>query len=297
MTARAERVDLSIGLAVCDAGRGPRLALYDIAGETVVMLDDGPERLAERIADLASGSLPIMPRDASQRPAAEVRLLPPVAPGARVFCVAQNYAAHAQEVSGTGSPPVPVLFLKPPSAFVGAGDRIEIPPVTEFLDYEGEVAIFIGTTVRRADAAAAERAIAGYSLANDGTARDLQNVEIGGRTIVDWFSAKSLDRSSSLGPAIVPAAAIPDPTAIEFELAIDGKVLQHDVTGSMRHSPGELVSFISHRVALQPGDVVLTGTPAGVGKALGRPMLAGDVVTLAARELGTLVNPVVSSDR
>lgn len=285
----------AIGLAVCDFGAGPRLAAYDVEGGTVEDLGDGPEKLAERVSAFASGSLPGAPEATRSRAADQVRFLPPIAPGARVFCVAQNYAAHAKEVSGTGSPPVPVMFLKPASSFVGAGEAIEIPPVTDFLDYEGEVAIVIGAELRRADPETAERAIAGYTLANDGTARDLQNVEIGGRSIIDWFSAKSLDRSSSLGPAIVPAQSIGDPAGIEFELAIDGKVLQHDLTGSMRHSPGELVSFISHRVSLLPGDLVLTGTPAGVGKALGRPMLPGDQVTISADRLGALSNRIALS--
>lgn len=284
-----------VGLAVCDFGGGPRLARYDLEQDRVTDLGEPVAKLAERVAAFARDGVPLPPPGAVTREASEVRVLPPIAPDARIFCVAQNYADHAKEVNGTTGPPVPVFFLKPASSFVGSGESIEIPPVTRFLDYEAEIAVVIGQSVRRATPEDAALAIAGFTLSNDGTARDLQPIEIGDRQIIDWFSAKSLDRSSSLGPALVPSAAISAPDRIEFKLSIDGRQLQGDVTGSMRLSPSELVAFISHRVELLPGDIVLTGTPAGVGKARGRAMEAGDLVHVSGEGLGVLRNQVVSS--
>ena len=139
-----------------------------------------------------------------------IQLIAPVSARSRVFCVAQNYPAHAAEAGGD-SPEVPIIFLKPQAAFVGGSEAIVIPGVTQALDYEGEVGVVIGKRGRAATEDDAWGLIGGYTLGNDGSARDLQPATLAGRFQVDWFSAKSIDRSSALGPGLVHACTFEAP--------------------------------------------------------------------------------------
>jgi acylpyruvate hydrolase len=218
-----------------------------------------------------------------------VQLIAPVSARSRVFCVAQNYPAHAAEAGGD-SPEVPIIFLKPQAAFVGGSEAIEIPGVTQALDYEGEVGVVIGKRGRAATEDDAWGLIGGYTLGNDGSARDLQPATLAGRFQVDWFSAKSIDRSSALGPGLVHACSFEPRPTIAFQLRLNGVIVQQDDTASMYHAIPSLVVYISRLVELLPGDVILTGTPAGVGKARGRYPAPGDVVEIDAGPLGTLQN-------
>lgn len=227
------------------------------------------------------------------RPVGDVRLEPPVDVAARVFCVAQNYGAHAQEVSGTGTPPSPVMFMKPTSALIGPDDDIELPPVTDFLDYEAEMAVVIGRSARRLAEHDATAAVYGVTCFNDVSARDLQAATIGGKDIFDWFSAKSLDRSSPVGPWIVSVDELPNGISdLALRCRLNGEVVQEDRTSSMVSSVAQLVSFVSHRVSLLPGDVIATGTPGGVGRARGIKLADGDVLEVELEGVGTLRNTV-----
>ncbi len=219
--------------------------------------------------------------------ASEVRLLPPLIDSSRVFCVAQNYPAHAAEAGGA-SPPRPVVFLKPPSAFVGHDGTALLPEASGFFDYEGEIAAVIGRPGASVSVDSAMSLIAGYTIANDGSARDLQRATLAGRLQIDWFAAKSFDSGSALGPAVVRASEIPSPDVLRIQTRHNGAVVQDDVASSMYHPVAYLVSFLSRIVSLRPGDVVLTGTPAGVGKARGVALLDGDVVTVSVAGLGEL---------
>jgi acylpyruvate hydrolase len=218
-----------------------------------------------------------------------VRLIAPVSARSRVFCVAQNYPAHAAEAGGD-SPEVPIIFLKPQAAFVGTSEAIVIPGATQALDYEGEVGVVIGKRGRAVTEDQAWGLIGGYTLGNDGSARDLQPATLAGRFQVDWFSAKSIDRSSALGPGLVHASTVEPRPTIAFELRLNGEIVQQDDTASMYHSIPSLVVYISRLVELLPGDIILTGTPAGVGKARGRYPAPGDVVEIDAGPIGTLQN-------
>lgn len=228
-----------------------------------------------------------VPAAGSPVPAASVRLLPPVGAGSRVFCVAQNYPAHAAEAGGA-SPPRPVVFLKPVEAFVGHGATATLPASSSFFDYEGEIAVVIGEHGTALEPARAADAIAGYTVANDGSARDLQPATLADRFQVDWFAAKCSDRASALGPGVVPAAEVAPPESLWLRTWHNDELVQDDVAASMYHSIPDVVSFVSRIVELRPGDVVLTGTPAGVGKARGVRLAPGDVVTVAAAGLGRL---------
>lgn len=226
-------------------------------------------------------------------PLADVRLLAPADEDARIFCVAQNYQGHAREIDGTGTPPSPVIFLKPHSALVGPGQSISLAPVTGFLDYEAEMAVVAGGSGARLTPQQAEGLIAGVACLNDVTGRDLQPIEIGGKEIIDWFSAKSLDATSPMGPGIVLTGELEgDLNDLLLRCWHNDELVQDDRTSSMAVSPAELLAFISHRVAIRPGDVIATGTPAGVGKARGVSLADGDRVRIELEGVGAIENRV-----
>jgi 2-keto-4-pentenoate hydratase/2-oxohepta-3-ene-1,7-dioic acid hydratase in catechol pathway len=240
-------------------------------------------------ARLAAGRAESIPFD-------ELTLLPPVDAAARVFAVAQNYPAHAREQSGADVPPAPIIFLKPLSALVGDGAPIALPPITAFLDYEAELAIVIGADARAVDVEAAGDAIFGVTCFNDVTGRDLQPAVLGGREQTDWFSAKSLDGSSPVGPWIVSRDELNgDPGDLRIRCRVNDETVQDDRTSSMARGAATLISFISQRVALHPGDVIATGTPAGVGRARGVNLKDGDVVEVEIEGIGILRNRVTKT--
>lgn len=252
---------------------------------------EGHSAITEGLRDLdaarrvAKASTPI-PRDA-------VTLLAPVDATARVFAVAQNYRAHAQEASGTDVPPAPIIFLKPVSALVGDGAPIALPPVTSFLDYEAELAVVIGADSRAVGAGAAGEAVFGVTCFNDSTGRDLQPAILGGKEQIDWFSAKSLDDSSPTRPWIVSRDELPGEIGdLGIRCRVNGETVQDDRTSSMVRSVEELISFISHRVALRLGDLIATGTPGGVGRARGVNLVDGDLVEVEIDGVGSLRNRV-----
>ena len=222
-----------------------------------------------------------------------VSLLPPVDPGARVFAVAQNYPSHAMEISKAAAPPSPVVFLKTLSSLVGHESPIQIYPVAEFMDYEAEMAVMIGQTGHALSEAEAAEVISGVTALNDGTGRDLQPITLGGKELIDWFSAKCLENSSPMGPWVVPidrlAGTIDD---LGVRCRVNGEEVQADSTASMVSSAARLASFISQRIVLRPGDVIATGTPGGVGKARGVALKQGDVVEVEVQGVGVLRNPV-----
>ncbi|MGW6460585.1 fumarylacetoacetate hydrolase family protein [Streptomyces sp. NPDC055078] len=210
-------------------------------------------------------------------PCADVRLLAPVAPG-KIVAVGRNYADHIAEM-GVGAPAVPRLFLKPPSAVIGPGAPIRYPVQSHQVEYEAELAVVIGRTARGVSAADALDYVFGYTCANDVTARDIQKAD--GQP--SW--AKAFDTFCPLGPWI---ATDLDPTALEIECRVNGERRQHASTALLISPVAALIEYISAAVTLEPGDVILTGTPAGVG-----PVVPGDVVAVSVTGIGTLRNPVV----
>lgn len=233
----------------------------------------------------------------SGRPVAvdQVELLPPITASARVFCVAQNYPAHAAEAGGA-SPPRPAIFLKPPSAFVGHRSTVALPAASSFFDYEGELGVVVGRPGRSIRPEDATDLIAGYTIGNDGSARDLQPSILADRFQVDWFAAKAFDGGSALGPGVVARSDVPEPERLRLRTTHNGELVQDDIAASMFHPIPNLIAFVSDVVGLLPGDVILTGTPAGVGKARGVALANGDHVTVAVAGIGELgVTYVISS--
>ena len=219
-----------------------------------------------------------------------LHLCAPVPRPGKVLAVARNYPAHAAEL-GPGEPPEePVLFLKAPSAVVGPEDEIVIPAVSSCVDYEGELAVVIGKAARCVPAQHALGCVAGYSVANDVSARDFQ------ATRGQHFIGKSCDSFAPLGPALVTADEVPDPQKLALHTIVSGEILQSGSTEEMLFSIAEIIAFASRLMTLEPGDVILTGTPAGVGQAR-RPqrwLRDGDVVEVEIEQLGRLRNPVRS---
>jgi 2-keto-4-pentenoate hydratase/2-oxohepta-3-ene-1,7-dioic acid hydratase in catechol pathway len=195
----------------------------------------------------------------------------------KIVCVGRNYLAHAREM-GNDVPPVPLLFLKPPSAIIGPGDAIVLPPESRQVEYEAEIGVVIGSRIRRATPEQAERAIGGFTCVNDVTARDLQKSD------GQWGRAKGFDTFCPVGPAVVAGLRWQD---LEVIGRINGDVRQHGRASEMHFPIPVLLSFISAAMTLQPGDLVLTGTPAGVG-----PLLSGDVVEVEIPGVGVLRNTV-----
>ena len=209
----------------------------------------------------------------------EVRLLAPVIPRSKVIGIGRNYADHAAEM-GTDVPPEPLMFLIPNTAVVGPGDPVVIPPQTAEVSYEGELAVVIGRMCKDVEPEDVAKVVYGYTCANDVTARDLQ------RSDGQWARAKGFDTFCPLGPWIETDL---DPSALSLVTRRDGEVVQDGTTADMVHQVAALVSYASRAFTLLPGDVILTGTPAGVG-----PVVAGQRVEVEIEGIGVLGNPFVS---
>jgi 2-keto-4-pentenoate hydratase/2-oxohepta-3-ene-1,7-dioic acid hydratase in catechol pathway len=217
---------------------------------------------------------------------ADVRLLSPILPS-KVVCVGRNYVEHAAE-HGADVPVEPLLFLKPSTSVIGPRDAIRLPPQSKRVEHEAELGVIIGPPgARRADRAAASKAIFGYTCGNDVTARDLQRAD------GQWTRAKGFDSFCPLGPWMVTALDVSD-LEVRCEVGSNREemeVRQLGRTKDMVFDIPTLVSYISHVMTLLPGDVVLTGTPAGVS-----PLADGDTVMVGIEGIGELSNPVIGLD-
>lgn len=207
----------------------------------------------------------------------EARLVAPVLPS-KIVAVGKNYADHAREMGGE-VPAEPMIFLKPSTAVVGPGEPIRLPWQSEQVEHEAELGVVIGRLCRDVPAERAGEVVLGYTCANDVTARDLQ------RTDGQWGRAKGFDTFCPIGPWIETSLDVDD---CAIECTVNGQVRQSASTADMVRDVPELVSWISSVMTLLPGDLILTGTPAGVG-----PIVPGDVVSVSIAGLGTLTNPVM----
>lgn len=212
-----------------------------------------------------------------QWPLADVRLLAPIL-ASKVVCMGKNYAAHAAEM-GSEPPESPVIFLKPNTAIIGPALPIQLPASASEVHYEGELAVVIGRPCKDVPAAQAAQNILGYTIGNDVSARDHQRAD------GQWTRAKGHDTFCPLGPWIETAL---DPSDLEIRTEVNGVVKQRSRTSLMLHDVGAIVAWVSAVMTLLPGDVILTGTPEGVG-----PITDGDVVSVFVEGIGTLSNPVV----
>jgi 2-keto-4-pentenoate hydratase/2-oxohepta-3-ene-1,7-dioic acid hydratase in catechol pathway len=280
-------------LATIDTPAGPRVAgladggYVDLnAADPAVpacikaLLAQGPEGLQRAAAAVGRGR---------PQPRSAVKLLAPVPQPRKVICIGLNYADHARE-SGVQPPPEPVLFNKFPTAIAADGDSIVLPPDSQEVDYEAELVVVIGRGGRRIARERALDHVAGYTVGNDVSARDWQLRKPAGQ----WLLGKSFDTFAPCGPHLVTADEVGDPGQLGIRLRLNGQTMQDSSTGQLIFPVPELIAYVSRVCTLEPGDVIFTGTPPGVGMARKPPvwLKPGDVCEVEIDRLGVLRNPV-----
>ena len=206
----------------------------------------------------------------------------------RILAIGRNYGEHAKEM-GNEAPDEPIVFQKASTSVIASEQPIVLPPNVGRVDFEGELAVVIGTAGKNVSEAEALSLVAGYTLFNDVTARDEQKRAIA--KSLPWFLSKSYDTFGPLGPCLVTPEEIADPQNLTLTLSVNGEIKQQASTSGMLFSIPYLISYLSRHLALAPGDVIATGTPPGVG-----PLHPGDVVEVTIAEIGTLSNPVIGED-
>ncbi|RWZ52003.1 FAA hydrolase family protein [Labedella phragmitis] len=214
-------------------------------------------------------------------PLAEAALLAPSIPRSKVVAVGKNYVDHVTEMGGDTPPAEPLLFLKPNTSVIGPGDRIITPPQSSQVEFEGELAVVIGSIAKNVAPERAAEVVFGYTVANDVTARDLQ------RSDGQWTRAKGFDTFCPVGPVVETEF---DASSATLTTTVNGEVKQSAPLSDMVHGVADIVAYASSVFTLLPGDVILTGTPAGVG-----PIVAGDVVEVSISGIGSLSNPVAAA--
>ena len=206
----------------------------------------------------------------------------------KIICIGLNYKDHAEEQGGD-LPDRPLLFAKWPNTLIGPGEPIVIPSISTQFDYEAELGVVMGARVSRVSPENALEAVAGYVCVNDVSGRDLQFSD------KQWVRGKSLDTFCPVGPALVPASEIPDPQTLGIRAILNGEVMQDSNTSNMVFGVAEIIAFITQAITLEPGDLIATGTPAGVGVFRDPQVLLepGDEITIEIDGIGALTNPVI----
>jgi 2-keto-4-pentenoate hydratase/2-oxohepta-3-ene-1,7-dioic acid hydratase in catechol pathway len=259
-----------VRIARYTTGEDPTFGVVEDEGGTLVLAEVQGDPLYQ----------PVTPTGV-RVPLADARLLAPVIPRSKVVGIGRNYADHAAEMGGE-APAEPLVFLKPNTSVVGPGDPVVLPRQSQEVHYEGELAVVIKRICKDVPVERVPDVVYGYTCANDVTARDLQ------RRDGQWARAKGFDGFCPLGPWIETAL---DPSDLRLTTRRDGEVVQDGRTSQMIHDVARLVAYVSAAFTLLPGDVILTGTPAGVG-----PVGAGQRVDVEVEGIGTLSNPFVTRD-
>lgn len=250
-----------------------RIAKFSTGDRIAWGLVDGPELVVFRGHPIFQGYETTGERLALK----DIQLLPPILPTSKIVCIGKNYADHAAEMGGE-APKEPLIFLKPTTSVIGPEEHIVIPAISNRVDHEGELAIVIGAVAKDVSLESADDYIWGYTIANDVTARDIQDLD------GQWTRAKGFDTFCPLGPWV------------ETEFSPDGQILETSVEGDIRqrasvdlliHKVPRIIQHVSQAMTLLPGDVILTGTPAGIGQ-----IQSGEVVSISIEGIGTLTNPV-----
>ena len=258
------------------AGRDPQYGVVELA-------EDGgshPDTVSVLTGDPIAMSVQLT---GERKELGSVRLLAPVIPRSKIVAVGRNYAAHAAEM-GDEVPKTPLTFFKPNTSVIGPGEPIIYPGASREVSFEGELALVIGRICKEVPVSRVPEVIFGYTVANDVTARDLQ------RSDGQWARAKGYDTFCPLGPWITTHQRLEEAAALAIRTTLDGELRQDGNTKDMILTIPELVAYISSYTTLLPGDVILTGTPSGVG-----PMLPGQEVSVEIEGIGTLTNPVAGA--
>jgi 2-keto-4-pentenoate hydratase/2-oxohepta-3-ene-1,7-dioic acid hydratase in catechol pathway len=234
--------------------------------------------LAERLGPIEGSIFAEFHRLEVEHDLDEVKILPPILPS-KIICVGKNYAAHAKELS-TEVPELPLLFQKPPSAVIGPGDTILLPPQSQQVEHEAELVAVVGKRGRWIQPQDVFNYLLGFTIGNDVTARDLQQRDL------QWTRAKGFDTFCPIGPWIETEF---DPSDALINCFVNDEMRQMSSTQDMVFNVRQLIAFVSSVMTLEPGDILFTGTPAGVG-----PLHPGDIVKITIEGLGTLQNPVAN---
>ena len=237
--------------------------------------------------DVLGGAQRVAP--AAVVPLADIRLLAPVPRPGKLICIGLNYRDHAAESKMT-VPATPVTFSKYATAITHPAAPVYLPAVSQQVDYEAELAVVIGRRAKHVPRERAYEYVLGYTNLNDVSARDLQFAD------KQWQRGKSCDTFAPMGPAIVTADEVPDPHVLRIRLRLNGEVMQDSSTAQLIFGVDQLIAFLSETVTLEPGDVIATGTPAGVGFARTPPVYLkpGDIMEVEVEGLGILSNPVLA---
>jgi len=271
-----ESEDMPFGLAD-DWGDEPDYASQGYWGllvdELVYPLTEAPYLSVDKNGVYRPEIIQMMPHKLT-----DVQMLAPVTPS-KIVCVGRNYAEHAAEL-GNEVPSEPLIFLKPPTTVIGSGDAVVYPGISERVDHEGELGVVIGRRCRNVAEVDALTYVFGYTVANDVTARDLQTKD------GQWSRAKGFDTFAPVGPWIDTTF---NPTNRTLRCLVNGVVRQQSTTALMVYSISRIIAHVSRFMTLEPGDLILTGTPSGIG-----PVQPGDVMTVEIEGLGSISNPVIA---
>lgn len=253
-----------------------------LEGDQIVELDH-----ADVGALLAAGSAALSAAAnaaGASRPLAEADLAPVIPRPPKIICIGQNYLKHIQEM-GSEAPEYPTLFAKYTRALIGPRDPITLPKVSDKIDWEAELAIVIGRATRHATEANALEAVAGYTVLNDVSVRDYQ------RRTQQWLQGKTFEGSTPVGPALVTADEV-DPSDLAIRCEVDGQVMQDSRTSDLLFGPAQIIAYISQIITLEPGDIIATGTPSGVGAGRNPQvwLKPGQTVRTIVEGVGELVN-------
>jgi 2-keto-4-pentenoate hydratase/2-oxohepta-3-ene-1,7-dioic acid hydratase in catechol pathway len=284
-----------VRLATIQTPAGPRAALL-VNNDLIDLhasdpgLPSGIRQLLASPTELRRAAEVAKQPHAVRYPQGTVKLLPPVPDPQKIVCLGLNYSDHAAETHAT-LPKDPILFSKYATALIGTEEPIVLPPISSEVDFEAELVIVLGKRGRHLSPEAALQHVAGYTVGHDVSARDWQLKKDGKQ----WMVGKTFDTFAPCGPVLVTADEVPDPHNLAIRLKLNGQVMQNSNTGQMIFKVGQIVSHLSKIFTLEPGDLVYTGTPPGVGIARKPPVYlkAGDVVEIEIEGLGVLRNPVV----
>lgn len=278
------RLEATLRTAVekLEGAGGPPLDMVDL-----ISRDREYVAALARVTAAAASAAP--PQPGLLTPLAGARLRAPIVRPPKITCVGLNYADHARE-QGKEPPRIPVFFLKSGNTITGPGDPIRLPVNSNENDCEAELTVVIGRGGSRIPVERAWEHVAGYTILNDVSARDMQ------REDRQWFRGKSCDTFAPIGPWIVTPDEISDPHALAISLTLNGQTLQDSNTSNLIHKIDYLISYLSQSLTWEPGDLIATGTPGGVGVFRTPPIFIkpGDVVSVSVEGIGTLTNPVVA---
>lgn len=283
-------------LATIQTSYGPRAAV--LVGDSYIDIHGSDSSLPASVREIIAGGPGMMrgieqaikEEKAASYPANQVKLLAPVPDPHKIVCLGLNYRDHAAE-SGAPIPKEPILFSKYATALIGQGEKIVLPPSSTEVDYEAELVIVVGKGGKNIAAKLAMDHVAGYTVGHDVSARDWQLKKDGKQ----WMVGKTFDTFAPMGPVLVTADEAPDPHNLPIRLRLNGKTMQDSSTSQMIFKVGDILAYLSQVFTLEPGDLIFTGTPPGVGFARKPPVFlkGGDVVEVEIEGLGVLRNPVV----